>query len=114
MSGTDLGHEGSFVWLTTGLPLIYKNFLKHQPDNARGNEHCLELHGNGQWNDAPCTYNYFSVCQFWNALYFSHSEIFKLKNNKLHVDHVFKIIPIKMLIKYFYWYKSNNKLKNII
>lgn len=64
LSATDLGHEGTFVWLNTGLPMVYKNFRKNQPDNAGGNENCIEMHGNGEWNDILCHNAFYSICQF--------------------------------------------------
>ncbi|EDS43407.1 salivary C-type lectin [Culex quinquefasciatus] len=46
IAGTDLGKEGSFVWLTTnrevGYGSGYVNWQTGEPSNSGGNEHCIE------------------------------------------------------------------------
>lgn len=40
ISGTDVAHEGKFIWFSTGLPLVNKNFHAKQPNIKRdGEEH---------------------------------------------------------------------------
>lgn len=42
-SGTDLGSEGSHVWLATGKPMDINVWTVNNPDNYKNNEHCDEL-----------------------------------------------------------------------
>lgn len=65
IAGTDLGSEGSFVWISTNEPVGYRNFYKNQPDNYKGREHCLEIgrYGGVQWNDAPCDLKQQFICE---------------------------------------------------
>uniref|UniRef100_A0AAG5D1E6 C-type lectin domain-containing protein n=1 Tax=Anopheles atroparvus TaxID=41427 RepID=A0AAG5D1E6_ANOAO len=70
IGGTDLGMEGSFVWIATntlvGRPFGYFDFSPGQPDNAGGNEHCLEIGrwGGVAWNDAACDRPQRFICEF--------------------------------------------------
>lgn len=60
LAATDLGHEGEFVWLTSGARVIEANYAEFgSPNNAEGREHCMEIVGKlnnnyGQWNDFRC------------------------------------------------------------
>lgn len=58
LAATDLGHEGSFVWTTSGLKVSYGKFSAGQPDNYNDKEHCLEIsyrvNNTPMWNDIPC------------------------------------------------------------
>ncbi|XP_045479162.1 perlucin-like isoform X1 [Harmonia axyridis] len=66
-SGTDMGEEGSFVWLSTGRPLNFTSWCNGQPDNAGKNEHCLEILRLGVenyvWNDRSCLSEYNFICE---------------------------------------------------
>lgn len=57
LAASDLGHEGDFVWATTGRRIHYAKWSPGQPDNYSGGEHCLEHwvipSGHG-WNDNAC------------------------------------------------------------
>lgn len=64
LSGSDMGHEGKFVWTNTGLRLTYTNMASGQPDNSLGNENCLEIRDQGKWNDNNCLVDNHFVCQF--------------------------------------------------
>ncbi|KFB38258.1 galactose-specific C-type lectin, putative [Anopheles sinensis] len=70
IGGTDLGLEGTFVWISTnnlvGSPGGYFNFSPTQPDNKGGNEHCLEIGrwGGVAWNDVPCELSQRFICEF--------------------------------------------------
>lgn len=64
LSGSDLGHEGKFVWLSNGAPLTYENFMPNQPDNYGSKEHCLEIRDKGLWNDLPCDFRQYFVCEY--------------------------------------------------
>ncbi|KAL3271946.1 hypothetical protein HHI36_022416 [Cryptolaemus montrouzieri] len=66
-SGSDLGEEGNFIWLSTGKPLNFTYWSPPQPDNAGKNEHCVEIwklaENNYFWNDIPCTASYYFICE---------------------------------------------------
>ncbi|KAK9885677.1 hypothetical protein WA026_012441 [Henosepilachna vigintioctopunctata] len=66
-SGTDLGLEGEFVWLSTGKHLNFTYFSAPQPDNAGKIEHCLEIwklkDANYVWNDIVCSNPYNFICE---------------------------------------------------
>ncbi|KAJ8940559.1 hypothetical protein NQ318_012958 [Aromia moschata] len=63
-SGTILPDDTNWVWLSTGNPIIYTNWLPKQPDNTR-NDKCLELrYGNNlMWNDVTCTTSNLVICE---------------------------------------------------
>uniref|UniRef100_A0AAG5D2I2 C-type lectin domain-containing protein n=1 Tax=Anopheles atroparvus TaxID=41427 RepID=A0AAG5D2I2_ANOAO len=69
IGGTNLGREGSFIWISTNLPVGYKtgyfNFSPGQPDNYKGVENCLEIgrFGPTMWNDMPCDTKLHFVCE---------------------------------------------------
>ncbi|XP_045479161.1 perlucin-like isoform X2 [Harmonia axyridis] len=66
-SGTDMGEEGSFVWLSTGRPLNFTSWCNGQPDNGGKNEHCLAIQRLGVenyvWNDRSCLDEYNFICE---------------------------------------------------
>ncbi|XP_053682963.1 perlucin-like [Sabethes cyaneus] len=74
IAGTDLGSEGHFVWISTNKPVGYLtgylNYSPGQPDNAGGNENCLEIGrwGGVVWNDVPCEWKQRYICEYvtWN------------------------------------------------
>ena len=42
----------------------YTNWAAIEPNNARGNEHCVQLfHDSFKWNDHPCKFEQCSLCQ---------------------------------------------------
>jgi hypothetical protein len=51
----DIEEEGNFVW-PCGDPLVYTNWFPGQPNNFNGNQNCVEILNNGQWNDQYETY----------------------------------------------------------
>ncbi|KFB38259.1 serine protease [Anopheles sinensis] len=69
IGGTDLGSEGLFVWISTnqvvGFRSGYLNYSPGQPDNAGGNENCLEIGrwGGVVWNDVPCDWKQRYICE---------------------------------------------------
>ncbi|XP_058825863.1 C-type lectin 37Da-like [Topomyia yanbarensis] len=60
IGGSDLAKEGEFIWQSTGAKIGYANWNKKQPDNAGGNEHCVQIrhipavNWNWHWNDRDC------------------------------------------------------------
>ena len=65
IGGTDTASEGTWKWSSTGTPLSYTNWYSGQPDNSKGDQHCLTFnHGNpGEWDDEQCSREYRYVCQ---------------------------------------------------
>ncbi|XP_065195278.1 mannose-binding protein C-like [Sycon ciliatum] len=61
----DVKTEGRFVDVS-GRPAVINNFLKGEPNNVGpGGEDCVEMDGGtGMFNDAPCSQERLSVCQF--------------------------------------------------
>ncbi|CAL8090819.1 unnamed protein product [Orchesella dallaii] len=70
-SGTDQAEEGSFVWFGNGKPITFTNWNAGEPNNFKyengEEEHCLELwnrDGKGlKWNDTPCSFETYFVCE---------------------------------------------------
>ena len=67
----DPGAEGTYVWIT-GEAFSYTNWQTGEPNDANGEEDCVEMYGNyvgefaafsGHWNDALCTVPYRSLCE---------------------------------------------------
>ena len=71
---TDLAHEGSWVWLSSGKPAEYTNWLGNNPDNAGKSEHFAHMVNSTysrRWNDCAnddgigfCSLGSFALCQF--------------------------------------------------
>ena len=77
------GHLNVFVWKqrstrtqyggeedgTTYSPMNYVRWNVDQPDNARGNERCVNIWPNRhyEWNDEPCHHTYCFVCENRNT-----------------------------------------------
>ncbi|KAG5900634.1 hypothetical protein JTB14_005911 [Gonioctena quinquepunctata] len=70
-SGTDLAEEGRFFWMSTGRPITFTNWNAGEPNNFEyengEQENCLELwnrDGKGlKWNDSPCSFETYFVCE---------------------------------------------------
>ncbi|XP_058824562.1 perlucin-like [Topomyia yanbarensis] len=68
LGASELAVEGTYYWHATGARLQYANWRPGQPDNYKGNEHCLALMnipGQGwNWhaNDGPCGNAHYFVC----------------------------------------------------
>lgn len=66
IGATDLGHEGEFVWMATGLKVTNGWWYPGQPDNSKANEHCVHITydwGAPKWNDVQCIYKYPFFCE---------------------------------------------------
>ncbi|KAH1025202.1 hypothetical protein HUJ05_009975 [Dendroctonus ponderosae] len=65
-SGTRF-NGNSFVWFTSGKPLVYNQFADNQPDNAGNNENCMEIftlcENSYKWNDRDCGEKAGYICQ---------------------------------------------------
>ena len=59
---SDTHSEGRWMW-SDGCKVTFTLWNSHQPNNAGGIEHCVEInHGGSKWNDRPCAVTYPSVC----------------------------------------------------
>ncbi|XP_049289321.1 perlucin-like [Anopheles funestus] len=70
ISGTDLGLEGSWIWMSKNVPLGnvngYMNFAPGEPSNSgTTGEHCLAIEQSPQWNDMPCDKLLNYVCEYY-------------------------------------------------
>ncbi|KAL8593614.1 hypothetical protein ACOMHN_050551 [Nucella lapillus] len=60
---TDLGSEGHFRWIFSHGKARFLAFRPKEPNNFGGSENCVEVvHGRG-WNDQPCTYLFYFICE---------------------------------------------------
>jgi len=50
LGATDEKIEGLWVWVD-GTPMKFTAWAENSPDNANKNEHYLEMHSVGKWND---------------------------------------------------------------
>uniref|UniRef100_A0A182WDF7 C-type lectin domain-containing protein n=1 Tax=Anopheles minimus TaxID=112268 RepID=A0A182WDF7_9DIPT len=67
-SGTDLGLEGSWLWLSQNRRFgKYINFMEGEPNNDKSLDNCLAMIGGnklGQWSDVDCNSTRYYVCQY--------------------------------------------------
>jgi len=63
-SGSDEGHEGRWVWTSTGKQLNYTNWHQAAPNND-GPEHYLHKNYDrtSKWNDIPVTTTMYAICE---------------------------------------------------
>ncbi|KAK2155690.1 hypothetical protein LSH36_233g02010, partial [Paralvinella palmiformis] len=56
---TDKYAEGDWRWVANNNALSYSNWNHNEPNNGRGDEHCMQMLWvfNWAWNDAKCNYN---------------------------------------------------------
>ncbi|MDP6931873.1 MAG: lectin-like protein [Myxococcota bacterium] len=61
----DRDTEGTFVW-EDGTAVSYTNWHSGEP-NDWGGEDCGQLNrwGDGTWNDEPCSYTFYFICESW-------------------------------------------------
>ncbi|KAK9878342.1 hypothetical protein WA026_021642 [Henosepilachna vigintioctopunctata] len=71
-SGTDLGREGHYIWLSTGQEFSYTNWHPTaviEPNNYNNSEHCIHMYQYYNavdtffWNDHDCKLTYNFVCE---------------------------------------------------
>lgn len=58
----DIQTEGTFRY-PSGETIGFTNWAKNEPNDA-GGEDCVELIGNGEWNDIPCNGERLIVCEY--------------------------------------------------
>ena len=51
---SDYCNEGEFTWKSDGSSLEYTNWRENEPNDYQGNEDCVQLDHNSQWNDLRC------------------------------------------------------------
>ncbi|XP_060528302.1 lectin subunit alpha-like [Cylas formicarius] len=58
-----------FNWVSTSKKMIYSNFHHGEPNNAKGNEHCVNVYTTNNtigWNDDNCDMVIHYMCQIPN------------------------------------------------
>lgn len=76
LSGSDLGREGDYVWMTSGQPLNYTEWYSggdvQEPNHVihgGDKEQCLTIRygSDNKWNDRVCTDRNYFICdnQLW-------------------------------------------------
>ncbi|XP_037820604.1 C-type lectin 37Db-like [Lucilia sericata] len=68
-ASNDLGTEGKFFSIGTGLPMTFDRFTQGNPDNSFGNENCVHSwfhQGQYSMNDLDCKKECNYVCQAEN------------------------------------------------
>lgn len=65
IAGNDLGYFRSWFWMTTGKPVVYKNWQEGEPNNVNEGEHCIHLHhlNSLKWNDSKCENEWYYICE---------------------------------------------------
>ena len=60
---SDVQREGYMVAISDRSRPLYSNWIKGQPDNSGGNEHCaVYWTARTAWNDIPCSGKVHFVC----------------------------------------------------
>ena len=63
IGGNDLAVEGKFVWTSDNSTLGFENWRSGQPKDSNGNEDCLSLCRDKQWNDDNCDRSLPYICK---------------------------------------------------
>lgn len=65
LGGNDIAVEGEFRWASTGMKIIEFDWGGTEPNNAGGNEHCLDILRtiSYKWNDAVCSAQLRVICE---------------------------------------------------
>ena len=63
MGLNDIGKNRTFTWQTNRATLSYTNWASKQPDNDKGNEHCVAVTKYGTWDDRYCDDKRAYICQ---------------------------------------------------
>ncbi|XP_069468591.1 C-type lectin mannose-binding isoform-like [Ambystoma mexicanum] len=57
-------HQGkTFIW-SDGSEFNYQNWSPGEPNNCGRNEFCMEIYGNGKWNDLACNRARAFICEY--------------------------------------------------
>lgn len=52
------------MWSASNRLFTYTNFENKQPDNYKGEEHCVEVRYRGlKWNDLDCSDEHYFICR---------------------------------------------------
>jgi len=64
-SGSDDGHEGRWIWTSTGRAFNYTNWGPGQPDNHHDKQNYLVINygTEHQWDDDNYDDQYYSFCE---------------------------------------------------
>lgn len=96
----------------------YKNWAPGEPNNANGNEHCLEMDMGGQyhWNDNNCENRFNFICEMpYESCILIYSELlfvafFSVVNSTSSVKYrINQILPLSFLNCIL-----ENEFKNIV
>jgi len=68
-------HYGDFLW-ADGTPLTFSNWGVGEPNNIGGEENCVEVWPNGDWNDVPCHEEMRYVMEISNVCGFNEFATF--------------------------------------
>lgn len=69
IGASDLKQTGRFTWQATGKQINYSKWGEKNPDNYKGNEHCVQLRvfEKGKtakmWNDGNCESKFPYACE---------------------------------------------------
>ncbi|XP_046683958.1 C-type lectin 37Db-like [Homalodisca vitripennis] len=69
VSGINIDKNTTWMWATTGRPFTFTDWIDNQPDNWKGNEHCLMLNTKGLghiWNDYDCLSIINYICEYYD------------------------------------------------
>ncbi|XP_053380178.1 macrophage mannose receptor 1-like [Mercenaria mercenaria] len=58
----DRESEGKHIWVSTGSGTSYTNWATYEPNDHDGGA-CVQMHGNGKWNDIDCQLERPYVCE---------------------------------------------------
>ncbi|XP_069468592.1 C-type lectin mannose-binding isoform-like [Ambystoma mexicanum] len=57
-------HQGKiFIW-SDGSTYNFQNWAPGEPNNSGGQEFCIEMYANGQWNDLACQHKQSFICEY--------------------------------------------------
>ena len=63
----DINNEGTYVWDHSNAPLTFSNWMDGEPSvgypNHAQNRDCMDILRGGVWNDRPCSYLNWFICE---------------------------------------------------
>ncbi|XP_073510242.1 hepatic lectin-like isoform X2 [Phyllobates terribilis] len=60
----DMDEEGYWIWIDgTDYETSYQHWKKGEPNNNDDDEDCAHLWTFGEWNDVPCDYQAYGICE---------------------------------------------------